>query len=106
LGAEDAGPEEAGAAPVEEDVGSPDETGGGGAVPLVPQPVTGLLPGKALRTPSMVSATGDWMLHEVEGSLVPPIRPGHWSMPESPASQLSIICCKVGTSHPAIYWTY
>lgn len=48
---EDAGPEETGAAPVEEDVGSPDETEGGGAVPLVPQPVTGLLPGKALRTP-------------------------------------------------------
>ena len=106
MGAEDAGPEEAGAAPVEEDVGAPDETGGGGAAPLMSQPVTGLLPGKALRTPSMVSGTDDWMLHEVDGSLMPPIRPGHLSMPESPASQLSIICCKVGTSHPAICWTH
>ena len=51
LEAEDADPEEAGAALVEEDVGSLDETRGGGAEPLVPQPVTGLLPGKALRTP-------------------------------------------------------
>jgi hypothetical protein len=71
-------------------------------VSLVPQPVTGLLPGKAARTPSMVSWTASSMLHEVEGSLTPPIRPGHWSMPESPASQLSMICCRVGTSHPAI----
>ena len=86
---------------MEEDVEASEETEGDGAVPLVPQPVTGLLPGKALRTPSIVSRTGDGILHEVDGSLTPPIRPGHWSMPESPASQLSIICCKVGTSHPA-----
>lgn len=106
MGGEDAGPEGAGAAPVEEDVGASNETRGGGAAPLVSQPVTGLLPGKALRTPSMVSGTDDWMLHEVDGSLMPPIKPGHLSMPESPASQLSIICCKVGMSHPAICWTH
>jgi hypothetical protein len=106
LGAEDLGPKETGAAPVEEDVGASDETWGGGAAPLVPQPVMGLLPGKMLRRPSMISGTDDWMLQEVDGSLMPPIKPGHLSMPESPASQLSIICCKVGTSHPAICWTH
>ena len=65
----------------------------------------GLLPGKAERTPSICSLTDDWMLHEVDGSLIPPMTPGHLSMPESPASQLSMICCRVGMSHPAICWT-
>ena len=77
------------------------ETGGAGAAPFVPQPVIGLSPGKAERTPVISSLTADTMLHEVEASLTPPMRPGHWSIPESPASQLSMICWRVGMSQPA-----
>jgi len=71
-----------------------------------PQPVTGLLPGSAVSfvvsVESMVKNSGpsDGMLHEVLGSLRPPMSPGHLSIPESPALQLSMICCRVAGSHP------
>lgn len=47
------------------------------------------------------SEKGLGMLQEVDGSLTPPIKPGHLSIPLSPASQLSMICWRVGTSQPA-----
>lgn len=72
----------------------------GAATPHWPR---GLLPGNAFRAPLMVSWTGLWMLQEVDGSLSPPIRPGHLSIPESPASQLSMICWRVFTSQPDIW---
>ncbi len=41
-------------------------------------------------------------VQEDDGSLSPPMRPGHLSIPLSPASQLSMICCSVGWSQPEI----
>jgi hypothetical protein len=63
-----------------------------GGEPETPHPVTGLLPGSASNTPWIFSLIASGMLQEVLGSLTPPIRPGHLSIPESPASQLSMIC--------------
>lgn len=60
----------------------------------------GLLPGKAFMTPVIVSSMADLMLHEVESSLRPPMRLGHLSIPELPASQLSMICWRVASSQP------
>ena len=68
------------------------ELAGAGPAPLEPQGVMGLFPGKASKDPTINSLMGDTMLQEVEGSLSPPMRPGHLSIPESPASQLSMIC--------------
>lgn len=61
----------------------------------------GLLPGRAGTTPETTSLMALLMLQDVEGSLIPPIRPGHLSIPESPASQLSMICWRVASSQPA-----
>jgi hypothetical protein len=61
-----------------------------------------LLPGNLARTPSTCSSIGHWILHEVLGSLTPPISPGHLSIPLSPALQLSMICCSVVLSQPEI----
>lgn len=95
---------EAGVEGVELSTGAADDAGvvdpPAGATPHEPR---GLVPGKASKVPEMVSSIADWMLQEVEGSLSPPMRPGHLSIPESPASQLSMICCKVAWSHPEIY---
>jgi hypothetical protein len=63
-----------------------------GGEPETPHPVTGLLPGNASSTPWMFSLMASGILQDVLASLIPPISPGHLSMPESPASQLSIIC--------------
>ena len=67
-----------------------------GVVPLpaaaTPHAPRGLLPGNAVRSPLITSSMGHWMLQEVLGSLSPPIRPGHLSIPASPALQLSMIC--------------
>lgn len=57
-------PEEAGAAADEDEDPKGD---GADDPPLVPQPVTGLLPGNAVRMPSVCSLTDDGMLHEVLG---------------------------------------
>jgi hypothetical protein len=64
---------------------------------------SGLSPGNLERTPSICSSIADGMLHEVLGSLRPPIKPGHLSIPLSPASQLLIICSSVSSSQPAIW---
>lgn len=100
----------AGDEPVAEEplpVDVPDEVdelaAGTGFVPNWLQPVMGLLPGSFSKTPVMVSGYGFAMLQEVEGSLTPPMSPGHLSIPLSPASQLSMICCKVATSHPETF---
>jgi hypothetical protein len=71
-----------------------------GAAPHEPR---GLFPGNASMVPRIVSLIGHSMLQESEGSLSPPMRPGHLSIPASPASQLSMICCKVVWSHPESY---
>lgn len=65
-------------------------TGAGAA--STPHLPTGLLPGSLSKTPSMTSLIGLSILQDVEGSFNPPIRPGHLSIPELPASQLSMIC--------------
>jgi hypothetical protein len=84
-------------------------TGAAGEAGVVEPPVTGtphaprgLLPGNSSSVPKIVSSIGHWMLQEVDGSLIPPIRPGHLSIPASPALQLSMICFRVGSSHPEI----
>ena len=82
-----------------------DEAADEGTGPLdgpTPHCPSGLSPGNLERTPSICSSIADGMLHEVLGSFRPPIKPGHLSIPLSPASQLSIICCSVCTSQPAI----
>jgi hypothetical protein len=76
-------------------------TGAGGAG-ADPAPVIGLFPGNAVRLPVIVSWIASGMLQEVDGSFMPPMSPGHLSIPLSPALQLSIICCRVGTSQPLI----
>ena len=63
-----------------------------GGEPETPHPVTGLLPGSASNTPWMFLLIASGILQDVLASLIPPIRPGHLSIPESPASQLSMIC--------------
>jgi hypothetical protein len=68
------------------------EEAGAGAAALTPHCPIGLLPGNLDIAPKMVSWIAELMLQEVEGSLSPPMRPGHLSIPESPASQLSMIC--------------
>lgn len=68
------------------------EEAGTGAATFTPHCPTGLLPGNCDKVPVMVSLIAESMLQEVEGSLSPPMRPGHLSIPESPASQLSMIC--------------
>jgi hypothetical protein len=73
-----------------------------GGEPETPHPVIGLFPGRASSTPWMFSSIASGILQEVLASLIPPINPGHLSMPESPASQFSMICWRVGTSHPLI----
>lgn len=67
---------------------------GAGAAPAgaTPHSPIGLLPGRAVKVPVMVSWMADGMLQVVLSSLSPPIKPGHLSIPESPASQLSMIC--------------
>lgn len=67
---------------------------GAGAPPagVTPHSPIGLLPGRAVKVPVIVSWMADGMLQVVESSLIPPIKPGHLSIPESPASQLSMIC--------------
>ena len=85
-----------------EAIGAPAEgaaTGGAASTPHCPST---LLPGKDLMAPVMVSEMTLGMLHVVDGSLRPPMRPGHLSIPAEPASQLSMICWRVGTSHPEI----
>jgi hypothetical protein len=82
--------------------GVEEEAGGAAAVVAVDPPAggtaftphlpIGLLPGNASITPKTCSLMALGMLQEVEGSFKPPIRPGHLSIPESPASQLSMIC--------------
>ena len=71
-----------------------------GGLALTPHCPMALLPGKAFMSPVTFSVMALGMLQDVDGSLRPPIRPGHLSIPAEPASQLSMICCKVGTSHP------
>jgi hypothetical protein len=72
-----------------------------GATAFTPHLPIGLSPGNASITPKTCSLMALGMLQEVEASFKPPIRPGHLSIPESPALQLSIICWRVATSHPA-----
>jgi hypothetical protein len=74
---------------------------GEGAGRFLPQGVTGLFPGSLAMSPMTISLTAQGMLQLVERSLMPPMRPGHLSIPLSPASQLSMICWSVGTSQPA-----
>lgn len=63
------------------------------AATVPPHPTMGLLPGSASSVPAIFSlGSAGEMLQEVEGSLRPPIKPGHLSMPLSPALQLSMIC--------------
>ena len=83
-GAEAAGAETAGAPP----------TG-------TPQAPIGLLPGSLDIVPLITSLTGLTRLQEVDGSFSPPMRPGHLSIPASPASQLLMIWVKVAVSQPA-----
>lgn len=72
-------------------------------VTFTPHCPIGLLPGNADMDPLTTSLIGDGMLQLVVGSFKPPMRPGHLSIPESPASQLSMICWRVSTSQPEIY---
>lgn len=81
-----------------EATGAADEAAGEEAP--TPHCPIGLLPGRADMVPKMVSWIGLTMLQVVEGSLRPPIRPGHLSIPASPALQLSMICWRVVTSQP------
>jgi hypothetical protein len=83
----------------------PAEEGAGPLDGPTPHCPSGLLPGNFGSTPSICSLIGHWILHEVLGSLSPPIKPGHLSIPLSPASQLSIICCNVVTSQPEIWYS-
>lgn len=85
---------------VELSTGAADDTGVDPPAGATPHEPRGLFPGNASMTPRTVSWIGDSMLQESEGLFSPPIRPGHLSIPESPASQLSMICCKVAWSHP------
>jgi hypothetical protein len=78
----------------------PPPEGGEAGTPHAPR---GLFPGNFSMTPVICSLIALGMLHEVPGSLSPPIRPGHLSIPASPALQLSMTCCRVVTSQPAIY---
>lgn len=80
--------------------GAADVATGAGLAGLTPHSPIGLFPGSLGRTPKITSSTGQTMLQLVEGSLRPPIRPGHLSIPLSPESQLSMICCRVATSQP------
>lgn len=57
-----------------------------------PNPVTGLLPGSFDNIPKTFSLIGDCKTQLSEGSLTPPMRPGHLLIPELPVSQLSMIC--------------
>lgn len=59
-----------------------------------PQPSSELLPGRAVRFPVMTSSIGEATLQLVVESRT--VTPGHWSIPESPVSQVSIIFCSVG----------
>ncbi len=73
-----------------------------GLVLPMPQPATGLFPGSLFRTPVTTSSTMGAMLHFLLGSLRPPMMVGHLSMPESPASQPSMIAWRVGSSQAAM----
>jgi hypothetical protein len=75
--------------------GLAEETGAGagaGAASLDPHPVIGLSPGSFESEPNITSSMGDEMTQLSAGSLTPPMRPGHLSMPSLPESQLSMIC--------------
>jgi hypothetical protein len=63
-----------------------------GGIAGTPHSPTALLPGKISIISVILSSIALGMLHELLGSLSPPIRPGHLSIPASPASQLSMIC--------------
>lgn len=58
-----------------------------------PQPSRGLFPGRVVRFPVMTSSMGDAMLQLVVESRT--VTPGHWSIPESPVLQVSMIFCSV-----------
>ena len=81
------------------DVVAVEEVGVGFLPP--PQVPTGLFPGSADIVPVTTSLTGSGMLHDVEGSLRPPISPGQVSMPPSWVLQLLIIWVRVAVSQPA-----
>jgi len=61
-------------------------------VTFTPHCPTGLSPGNFSMKPKISSSIAELMLHVSEESLIPPMIPGHLSIPESPASQLSMIC--------------
>lgn len=64
-----------------------------------PQPSRGLFPGSAVRFPVITSSMGDTTLQLVVESRT--VTPGHWSIPESPVLQVSIIFCSVAWSQAA-----
>lgn len=65
-----------------------------------PQPSSGLFPGRAVRLPVMISSMGDATVQLVDESRA--VTPGHLSIPESPALQLSMMFCRVDTSQAAM----
>jgi hypothetical protein len=67
------------------------EAGGAPPTGATPQEPIGLLPGSLAIVPLITSLIGLTRLQEVDGSLSPPMRPGHLSIPASPASQLLMI---------------
>jgi hypothetical protein len=68
------------------------EAGAGALSPtFTPHGPMGLLPGSLDNVPEMTSLIGLLMLQEVDGSFSPPMRPGHLSIPASPALQLLMI---------------